>query len=264
MFGEWFSQDISLETEPFEHILVPSFFNSEIAEMIYKEFPVTDDPRYPWKHYHNPIEYKSTLNDFTDLSGIRKVYESLQSFELIEKLRKVSGIKDLAPDPHLHGAGLHASPTGGKNDLHLDYMVHPLTMKERRLNLIVFLNKNWNHEWGGNLELWDAECKKCVKVIKPEFNTAILFKTGLASYHGLPRPMKCPENLWRKTLTNYYVSELRPSTPHVFKAEFFNHPEQPIDVRLDKLRSIRKTRIIKPEDLAEWPTWREDGNGWWV
>jgi Rps23 Pro-64 3,4-dihydroxylase Tpa1-like proline 4-hydroxylase len=264
MLGEWVGQDVSMENVPFEHVVIPSFFSNDIAEMIHKEFPDVNDALYPWKHYHNPIEYKSTLNEFTNLPCIQKVYEYLQSENLVETLAKISGIEDLSPDLHLHGAGLHASPRGGKNDLHLDYMIHPVTMKERRLNLIVFLNKEWDHVWGGNLELWDSECRKRTKVIKPEFNTAILFKTGLASYHGLPRPITGPENIWRKTLTNYYVSELRPETPRVFKAEFFNHPDQPIDPRLDKLRLIRKTRIIKPEDLSEWPTWRDDGNGWWV
>ena len=264
MLGSWIDENIAFDTEPFEHIVIPSFFRGDVAEMIYNEFPDTNDSQFPWKHYHNPIELKSTLNDFTRLPVIKKVYDFLQTDELVGVLQKISGTDDLHPDRHLHGAGLHASPRGGKNDLHLDYMVHPITMKERRLNLIVFLNKDWNHEWGGNLELWNSKCTECVKEVRPEFNTAILFKTGLTSFHGLPLPMTCPEGLWRKTLTNYYVSELRENTPRVFKAEFFNHPNQPHDSRLDELRAIRKTRIIKPEDLAKWPTWRCDGDGWWV
>jgi Rps23 Pro-64 3,4-dihydroxylase Tpa1-like proline 4-hydroxylase len=264
MLGRWVNDNLAVETEPFEHIVIPSFFSGHVAEMIYNEFPETDDPRYPWKHYHNPIEYKSTLNEFTHLPTIKSVYEFLQSDELVERLKKFSGTDDLHPDPHLHGAGLHASPRGGKNDLHIDYMIHPITMKERRLNLIVFLNKDWNHEWGGNLELWNADCTESVKVVRPEFNTAILFKTGRVSYHGLPWPMTCPDGMWRKTLTNYYVSELRPNTPRIFKAEFFSHPNQPHDSRLDELRAIRKTRIINQGDLAKWPTWRDDGCGWWV
>jgi hypothetical protein len=182
----------------------------------------------------------------------------------VDILKKISNIENLEVDPNLHGAGLHASPVGGKIDLHLDYIVNPNTKKERKLNLILFLNKNWKKEWGGGLELWDKTCSRCEKVIFPKFNTALIFKTGLASHHGVPKPIQSPEGTWRKTLTNYYVSDPQPDTPLRFKAEFFHHPDQVDDEKLRELRFIRKSRIITDVDLAKWPNWREEGNGWWV
>jgi len=46
------------------------------------------------------------------------------------------------------------------------------------------MNKDWKDEYGGNLELYD---------VYPKFNTAIIFRTSVISYHGLPTPIKCPK-----------------------------------------------------------------------
>jgi len=77
--------------------------------------------------------------------------------------------------------------------MHLDYSIHPITKKERRVNLIVYLNPRWEKDWGGNLELWNSEFTKCEKEVAPEFNTGVLFQTSDISYHGLPRPIRSPD-----------------------------------------------------------------------
>jgi hypothetical protein len=235
------------------------------VEKINEEFPDPVNSSQKWIRYHNPVEFKYTLNDFSSLPVIRSVYEYLQSDEAVKILRELSSIENLSTDPYLHGAGLHASPRGGKNDLHLDYEIHPITNMERRLNLIVYLNKDWELGWGGSLELWDENMSTCVRTITPAYNTAILFRTSSKSFHGFSRPMMCPPDQWRKSLTNYYVSEPRGDVSNKRrKAEFFRHPEQNEDARVDRLRDVRKTRVITEADLADWPDWRNCGAGWWV
>lgn len=270
MFGEWTKNIADLSesfstAKPYEHVIIPDFFSDEIIKKIHEEFPDVTNPVADWKRYHNPIEFKYTLNNFSSFPEIQGVYEHLQSDEVLGLLRQISGITNLSADPHLHGAGLHVSPRGGKNDLHLDYELHPMTSMERRLNLIVYLNEEWKPEWGGALELWDENLHECVRQVTPEYNTAILFRTSANSYHGFSRPIQCPVDRSRRSLTNYYVSDPCGDLGHKRpKAEFFRHPEQSEDARLDRLRSIRKTRIITEEDLAEWPDWRSCGAGWWI
>ena len=80
---------------------------------------------------------------------------------------------------------------------------------DRRVNLLLYLNKNWLDSYGGCLELWDKEMTKCVKKIKPEFNTMVIFNTNDFSNHGHPDPLNCPINLSRKSIATYYFSKGR-------------------------------------------------------
>ena len=216
---------------------------------------------HEWKHYDNPIEQKYSLNVLKELPVSRRVFDALQSPEVVALMKTVTGIQDLESDPHLHGAGLHAYPRNGKLDVHLDYSIHPVSGKERRLNLIVYMNPDWKPEYGGNLELWDEEMKMCTEVITPAFNTAVLFRTSDISYHGLPKPIQCPDGDYRKSFAIYYVSPARADAPLRVKAEFFPLPHQPVNDELKRLYALRGERLIRDEDL--WPTWRKDGGGYW-
>jgi hypothetical protein len=53
----------------------------------------------------------------------------------------VTRIGGLESDPHLHGGGLHFHPPGSRLEMHLDYSIHPISKKERRVNLIVYMNR---------------------------------------------------------------------------------------------------------------------------
>lgn len=265
-FGSWPNDiDRLRETfrraQPFEHVEIPNFFRLGDAEQLVHAFPHIDET---WHHYDNPIEKKYTLGDFSGAPRvITDAFQYLQSEQTIGLLRQLTGIFDLENDPYLHGAGLHAYPARGKLDVHLDYSIHPLTGKERRLNLIVYLNKNWKPEYGGHLQFWNAAVTECAQVIAPEFNTAVLFRTSDLSYHGLPTPLACPSNEFRRSLAIYYVSPARPTATPRFKAEYVPLPHQPVSPSLARLYSIRKHRRIVPDDLVDWPAWRDEGKGFW-
>src|SRR5690606_13600520 len=103
--------------------------------------------------------------------------------------------------------GLHLHPNNGRLGLHLDYEIHPFTNKERKLNIILYLSKDWKTEYNGHTELWSNEPFECVKKCSISFNRACIFKTNDISWHGLPEKIKCPEHMLRKSLAYYYVSE---------------------------------------------------------
>ena len=266
-FGSWINTLNELKNEfdqnpPFPNLLIKDFFNHELVEALYDAFP--DKTNQNWCIYHNPLEKKYSMNKFEDLPIFKKLIDLLNSSEFISYMKTIAGIENLESDPYFHGTGLHFHPKGGKLDMHLDYSVHPISGKERRVNLIVYLNKNWNPEYGGELQLWDSEFTKPIKKISPEFNSAILFRTSDISYHGLPFPIQCPEDSGRKSIAIYYLSDLRPNITHRSKAEFRKLPDQESNEKLDKLYQIRKTRIITKQDLDEiWPNWENEGNGHW-
>ena len=107
-------------------------------------------------------------------------------------------------DAGLNGGGWHIHSRGGKLNTHLDYSLHPKLNLQRKLNIIVYLNSEWKSEWEGILAygvMKDDAPGDLVKEIEPKFNRAIIFDTTMNSWHGLPNPLQCPENQYRKKLS---------------------------------------------------------------
>jgi hypothetical protein len=274
MLGDWVNNVESISHDfqnarPFEHVLIQNFLAEPAAQQLIAEFPAPlslNGLDFEWKHYDNPIEQKYALNDFSMLPFTTEVINHLNDQSVIRILNTITGFSNLEADHLLHGAGLHAYPSNGKLDIHLDYDLHPLLNKERRVNLILYLNPEWQESWGGNLELWDEKLQEKKSIIIPSWNTAAIFKTCDISFHGIPKPITSPQGVFRKSLALYYISEPRPAmhnTQPRYKAEFFPCPGQPVDDRLAALYNIRKTRILSKEDMASWSSWRQDGQGHW-
>jgi hypothetical protein len=254
IFGSWVDAPPTHFTEslPYPHVVIDNFFSDSTFSKLVAEFGTPDAS---WHTYWNPLEKKFALDRFDSRPFTKSIFDTLQSPESVALMSQISGIPDLEKDPYLHGAGLHYHPTGGKLDMHLDYSVHPVTGKERRLNLIVYLNPVWDPVWGGGLELWDAAFKECKQRVLPHGNRAILFQTSDISYHGMPTPITCPPTTGRRSLAIYYVSPLRPGSQHRKKATYRPLPDQPVDERMSKLYAIREERRIEPSDLWEgWDT----------
>lgn len=264
MYGNW-SRDPETVTklrnfftsaDPFPYVMIPNFLNQEVAEQIEQEFPEpTSDC---WFRYNNPIERKLAMNHLNKLPlALQKVFFNLSSPETVALMCQLTGIPNLEADPYLHGGGAHGHPRDGKLDMHLDYSVHPISGKERRVNLIVYLNRNWQPEFGGGLQLWDKGLKQCKVTVPIDFNIGVLFRTSDESFHGLPDPLKCPDTMMRKSVAVYYVSEPRPDATHRYKAQFFARPSDPHSEFMDRLRAIRPLRRIEPSDMEGWEAEKE-------
>ncbi len=273
-FGDWIHNLDSLRkqfenAEPFENIIIPNFLNEQYADLLHQQFPhnFTD-----WHKYNNPIEVKYAYDDIINLPiDIKKLFYLLSTDEITKCFAELSGIDNIEYDPYLNGAGLHAHPKNGRLNMHLDYEKHPYTNKQRRLNVILYLSKEWNEEWNGHTELWDKNMTEC-KVKSPvKFNTAFIFKTNNISWHGLPEKITCPKGVMRKSIAYYYISpiENQPDTKkygsnetgYRTKAAFIKRPEDPEDERMEKLYKIRPYRLIEQKDMNEiWPEWNSDKN----
>ena len=84
---------------------------------------------------------------------------------------------------------------------------------DRRINLLLYLNHDWNIEWNGNLGLYNKDdLKNPKKIIKPDFNRCVIFTTNSNTYHGHPEKLKCPDGTSRKSIALYYYSYGRPAS----------------------------------------------------
>jgi len=161
-----------------------------------------------WINYKHYNENKRGLNKLDLLPAtIKSTINELNSPEFLEFLSKLTGIKDLQKDDGLEGGGIHQSTRGGYLNIHADFTVHPHHRNwQRRVNVLVYLNKEWEEAWGGKLELWDKQMKACEAAVLPVFNRCVIFNTDADSYHGHPEPMTCPEGVFRRSIALYYYT----------------------------------------------------------
>lgn len=192
---------------PFPHMFIDNFLEEEAATKAMEEFPGVTDAG--WIHYVHVNEKKHGLNKMDRLPPfIRQVITELNTPEFCAFLSELTGIPNLLPDDMLEGGGLHQSGRGGFLNIHADFTVHPHKRNwQRRVNLLVYLNKDWKPEYRGELELWERDMSKCSASILPVFNRAAIFNTDEDSFHGLPDPIQCPEGMTRKSIALYYFTE---------------------------------------------------------
>ena len=255
-FGNWVKNIDSLKNKflngiPFEHVVIDDFLEEKYANELYDLFPENFEN---WYKYQNPIEFKYTYDEIENLDEkLKNYFYYLSSDKIVNLFRDITNIKDLTFDEYLHGAGLHCHPKNGRLNIHLDYEKHPFSGKERRLNIIFFLSKDWNTSWNGQNELWDKEGANCVTKTNVKFNRAIIFKTNDISWHGLPETILCPENKYRKSLAFYYVSPLlsmKDENEYRKKAKYIITDEKlKNDKKLIRLCEIRSNRRLNENDI---------------
>jgi len=203
-------RDMYANADPFAHIVLDDLFDAADLDIVLRDFPSPADMQ--WMRFDNPLEKK--LGYFHERSGItqaiRDFLNAMNSFEMLLWLEALTGIEGLIPDPYFGGGGLHQIEPGGFLKVHADFNVHPKLKLDRRLNMLVYLNKDWREEYGGHLELWDRQGKQPVKKILPLFNRTAIFSTTDTSFHGHPHPLTCPPGMTRKSVSLYYYTAGRP------------------------------------------------------
>lgn len=192
---------------PFPYGQFENFLEPWAAKKAMNSFPSLQDSG--WINYVHFNEKKHGLNKLDLIpSFLQEVIKALNSDEFVNHLSKLTGIKDLKADPSLEGGGLHQSKRAGFLNIHADFTVHPHKSNwRRRVNVLVYLNEDWLPEYKGDLELWTRDMKECAAKISPVFNRCVIFNTDEDSYHGLPDPIMCPEDMTRKSIALYYFTE---------------------------------------------------------
>lgn len=191
---------------PFPHVVIDDFLPEDVADAVAAEYALVEER---WKHYNHVNEKKRAITDLDEMSPrARALFEDFNSQAFVEFMARLTGIADLVADPDLEGAGMHMSRRGGYLNVHADFLTHTRRRNwSRQLNLLVYLNRDWQEEWSGNLELWNEDMTECVVQTAPVFNRAVVFHTLPHSFHGHPHPLTCPDHVARKSLAVYYYRD---------------------------------------------------------
>ena len=193
-------------SEPFPHIVIENFIDPRVLDQVLEHFPT--EPEGGSHTFERDQEKHKTQFDPDTLRNpyVSLVFNQLNSQGFLGGLEALTGIEGLVPDPYFAGGGFHETRPGGKLDVHTEFNFLERLRLERRVNLILFLNKDWQPGYGGELELWDVGMTKRYASVPPVFNTAVIFSTSLESFHGHPDPLNFPEGQSRKSIALYYYT----------------------------------------------------------
>ena len=199
------------QASPFPHVVIDNLFDPAILNCVLSEFP-TPEHQQQWTRFQGRDEYlkHATRNEYQIPFFTRHFLYSLNSATFLHILSAVTGIPELIADMTFEGGGLHNTTRGGHLEVHADFNQHSSNTLDRRLNLLLYLNKDWEESYGGHLELWDRKMTQCKSRLLPVFNRCVIFGTTDFTYHGHPHPVTCPENMSRKSIALYYFSKGRP------------------------------------------------------
>ena len=217
---------IKYDNNPFDHWIINDFLDVDTARQASKEFIDYDNPTEEIIHYSGWIAEKKACNRWDRFPPLTyRIFSNLLSVDFIEKLSKITGISPLYPDIGLHGGGWHMHSKNGNLAVHLDYSIHPKLNLQRKLNLIVYLEEDYDPAWGGSLQLWshNKDNKRPlnkVKEIEPIFNKAIIFDTTQKSWHGFPEPIHPPEGKMRKSFAVYYMTDITSTAEERYRAHY--------------------------------------------
>jgi Rps23 Pro-64 3,4-dihydroxylase Tpa1-like proline 4-hydroxylase len=181
-----------------------------VAEAALRDFP--EPKEVDWLAYKDVNQHKKLAFDAVEKlpASIRDVLYFLNTRPMLKFLETLTGIQSVLPDPTYAGGGLHQIKPGGLLEVHADFSYHNGLRLDRRINVLIYLNKDWEEEYGGHFELWDREVKRAEKKILPIFNRCAIFSTTSVSFHGHPVPLACPPDRNRKSIATYYYSNGRP------------------------------------------------------
>ena len=194
----FFSIDDFLETASAERVLdaYPSF---EEAEKIGRSFNAVNE------------KGKIQVTDSTKFADpVAELNKELASPEFLDLMSYVFDIPNLLADEQLIGGGIHQTGPRGHLDVHVDFNYLGDRQLHRRLNILVYFNKDWEPDWGGNIELWDKDVKVCEQSLSPIFNRCVVFETNEVSFHGVTA-VKCPQGRARRSFAAYYYTKEAPA-----------------------------------------------------
>jgi PAS domain S-box-containing protein len=195
------------KAKPFPHIVLDGLFPDSLLDRAVAELP---GAAAGWASYNTADERKQVCSDTAAFGpAAETIAHALNSAQFVRFVEELTGVTGLIPDPHLRAAGYMKVPPGGHLGLHYDFTTQKDLKLDRRVNVLLYLNRDWQSNWGGQLELHSNDDLNSPAhrqvTIEPIFNRVAIFDTPNA-LHGHRRPIACPSGRARLCLSWYYYT----------------------------------------------------------
>ena len=187
-----------LSAQPFPYLIIDDFCDKQKISDLYAQIPEINTKSRDYMFANNKFEksnYKVLGPLFEEIS-LDLVSDKMNNF-----LSFISA-KDVFVDPENHGGGLHQGKENSSLDMHLDFNYHPLNlMWYREMNLLLYLNKDWEENYKGHLKIEDLRTGRKKEVGVP-FNRMIIQQCGPYTLHGYDQT-NFPKNNFRTSIATY-------------------------------------------------------------
>ena len=200
---------------PFRHVVIDQLLVPGYCRCLVEEFPGFDPNRAG--NEFGEVGRKAVHENLRKLGPTyRRFDRMLRKAKFLGLVGEITGIPKLLYDPRYVGGGTHENLDGQELDPHVDFNFHPRSNLHRRVNLLLFLNTEWDPDWGGLLELHRdprlAPEENAVKAVVPIENRCVLFETTEHSWHGFRHIQLPPEkrHLSRRSIAIYFYTRERP------------------------------------------------------
>jgi len=194
-----------LNAKPFPHIVIDNFLCQDLAEKLLAEFPALS---LMHSSHHYLFSKKHELSFWSNISDLfSQLHQDLLSDEFRTFISQVAG-KQVFMDADYCGE-LHQSRDGGYLDMHVDFNLHPKNDSwVHELTLLIYLNKDWQDNYGGQLLMQHHENPKMYEV-SPIFNRCTIIRSDETTFHGYRR-LNLPEDITRKSILVNFYREVTP------------------------------------------------------
>ena len=270
---------------PFRHVVIEPFLDPQFCQELIVQFPPFESGDA--RNERGEVAGKSVIAHIGRLGPAYARFDRLmRDSEFLSTVGRITGISGLLYDEEYVGGGTHENRDGQELDSHVDFNFHPSLGWHRRLNLIVFLNPQWEESWGGCLELLrepsanssaDSSDASACRVVTPLENRAVIFETTELSWHGF-RVIRTPpgQGITRKSLAVYFYSHDRPAAeiapPHAtyyYQRPLPGHIQAGYTLREEDVTEIRKLFARRDDQIrflyereVEFTTLMEGINKW--
>lgn len=195
--------------KPYKHLVLDNFLRQDVADQLYSQFPSVEKLTKHWKGIN---ENKSEGSNFTDFDPVfSQVRSEIMSPQFAQWMAQVTGIEGVFVTDDNLGTGLHQGGDGSFLDIHVDFNIHHVKNVHRRLNMLIYLNKDWQDEYGGGMEMWNADMTRMEKIVMPLLNRCLIFETSNISYHGYSK-ITLPPGQTRKSFYTYFYTPITDKT----------------------------------------------------
>ena len=252
-FGEGQRQRY-LSSAPFPHLVIDSLFPTALLQDVLQDVKNLDHP-IAQNAYGSAKEF-ATPDPQAMGPTARRFLLDLGSARFCLFLEALTGIEGVIPDPHFEGGGVREMARDGFSKMHADSNRSKKLRLDRRLNMLIYLNPNWDDRWGGQLELWDSEMRNQFIKVPPVFNKTVIFSTTDHSFYGFPNPLACPEDVRRRSLALYYYSSGHYSSSHYSNSHYSNdRPTAEVQFRqsADTSYQERPSEVFLPRQKPAYP-----------
>lgn len=191
-----------LKNKPFPHIVIDEFCDQEKISLALESFPDPNKENINKSRDYIFAKNKFEKSEFKNVSPeLAEIYSDLISTRFRDILKSITG-EEVFIDEKFHGGGLHQGGKGSFLDMHADFNFHPKNQNWfRNVNILIYMNKDWCPEYGGELRL-RHKITGDSGFVNPVFNRCVIMLTRDYTLHGYNK-ISFPEGTFRRSIAAY-------------------------------------------------------------